>query len=167
MTVDQYLSTILHPDCDFVDGRIEERNAGEKGHGKVQKMLLKIFERFESDGGIDTMVETRLQVTPSRFCVPDIMVVVGDDGNDRFVEATPLICIEVLSPQDTWKRLREKLTDYLEMGVPHIWAFDPETRIAHRFDAQGLHRVTEAELTVPGTEIRIDVAEAFSLVRNK
>jgi Uma2 family endonuclease len=128
-------------------------------------MLLKIFERFESQGGIDAMVETRLQVTPNHFCVPDFMVVVGEDDNDRYVEKTPLICIEVLSPEDTWKRLREKLSDYLGMGVAHIWAFDPGTRMAHRFDADGLHPVTEAELTVPGTEIRVNVVEAFSLVR--
>jgi Uma2 family endonuclease len=74
------------------------------------------------------------------------------------------ICIEVLSPEDTWKRLREKFAGYLAMGVPHIWAFDPDTRMAHRFDTDGLHVVKEAELTVPGTDILVNVAEVFSLL---
>ena len=164
MTVDQYLSTMFHPDCDFVDGRIEERNVGEKSHGRVQRMLLKIFARFETKGGIEAMVETRLQVAPTRFSVPDVMVVSSEDDNPRYVEAAPLICIEVLSPEDTWKRLREKFAGYLGMGVPHIWAFDPDTRMAHRFDADGLHLVKEAELIVPGTDIRVNVAEVFSLL---
>ena len=64
---------------------------------------------------------------------------VGEDDNDRYVEKTPLICIEVLSPEDTWEAAARK--------------------------ADGLHPVTEAELTVPGTGIRVNVVEAFSLVR--
>jgi Uma2 family endonuclease len=163
MTVDQYRSTMFHPDCDFVDGRIEERNVGEKEHGKIQKMLLRMFARYESPGGVDAMVETRLQVMATRFRVPDVMVVVGED-DDRYVSRTPLICIEVLSPEDTWKRLQEKLSDYVAMGVENVWAFDPEKRTAHRFDRDGLHLVTEDELSAAGTEIRLNVAEVFALL---
>ena len=167
MTIDQYLSTMFHPDRDFVDGMIEERNVGEVEHGKVQKMLLRQFVKYEEEMGIEALPEVRLQVNESRFRVPDVMVLRAGDDSARIVRKAPLICIEVMSPEDTWKRLRGVLTDYLDMGVAHVWAFDPETRKAHRFDAEGLHTVTDAELTVPGTEIRIDVAEAFSLLRTK
>ena len=43
MSQDLYLRTIFHPDCDFVDGRIEERNVGEYEHSMVQKMLMRLF----------------------------------------------------------------------------------------------------------------------------
>jgi Uma2 family endonuclease len=165
MAVDQYLSTMFHPDCDFVDGRIEERNVGEVEHSKVQKMLLRLFAKYETTLGIDALPEARLQVAKSRFRIPDVMVLGAGDDPRRIVRQPPLICIEVLSPEDTWKRLSEKLKDYLAMGVPNIWAFDPDERTAHRFDADGFHLVTEEELLVPGTGIRVNVAEAFSLIR--
>jgi Uma2 family endonuclease len=164
MTRELYLRTIFHPDCDFVDGRIEERNVGEKEHSKVQKMLLRLFMDHEAEWGVEVLPECRTQVAENRFRVPDVLVLRDDDSADRIVREAPLICMEILSPEDTWKRLREKLADYLAMGVPHIWAFDPETRMAHRFDADGLHVVREAELAVPGTEIRVNVAEVFSLL---
>jgi Uma2 family endonuclease len=82
----------------------------------------------------------------------------------RIVREAPLICVEVMSPEDTWKRLRSVLGDYLAMGVENIWVFDPDARTAHRFDASGLKSVSEPELTVPGTTIRINVAEVFSLL---
>ncbi len=164
MSIDQYLSTMFHPDCDFVDGRIEERNVGELEHGKVQKMLLRLFAKYESALGVDALPEVRLQVAENRFRVPDVMVLNAGDDAHRIVRTPPLICIEVMSPEDTWKRLRSVLSDYLAMGVPHIWVFDPETRTAHRFDADGLHAVTAEELTVPGTVIRVSVAEVFSLL---
>jgi Uma2 family endonuclease len=164
MTVDQYLSTMFHPDCDFVDGRIEERNVGEFDHSRVQKAVLKIFMDREKAWGVEAVPECRTQVAPNRFRVPDVLVLRHDHQVQRIVREAPLICIEVLSPEDTWKRLNEKLNDYLAMGVPNIWAFDPDARTAHRFDATGLHLVTEPYLTAPGTEVRVNVAEAFSLL---
>jgi hypothetical protein len=53
------------------------------------------------------------------------------------------------------------------MGVENIWAFDPETRTAHRFDAAGLHIVTDAELAITGTQIRVSIAEVFSLLKTE
>jgi Uma2 family endonuclease len=164
MSIDQYLSTMFHPDCDYVDGRIEERNVGEVEHSWVQKSLMSIFLAQEAGWGVELVQECRLQVAEERFRIPDSMVLRAGQKVHRIVREAPLICIEVMSPEDTWKRLRGVLTDYLEMGVPNIWAFDPEARTAHRFDAEGLHLVMEAELTVPGTQIRVNVAEVFSLV---
>jgi len=164
MTVDQYLSSMFHPDCDFVDGRIEERNVGEYGHSVVQKMLLRIFMRHEAEWGVEVLPECRTQVAETRFRVPDVLVLRADHGVHRIVREAPLICMEVVSPEDTWKHIREVLSDFLAMGVEHNWVFDPETRMAHRFDADGLHVVKEDELGVPGTAIRVSVAEVFSLL---
>ena len=35
--VEEYLGTSYRPDCDYVDGRIEERNFGEYEHSKIQR----------------------------------------------------------------------------------------------------------------------------------
>ncbi len=32
VSITEYLATAYHPDVDYVDGRIEERNVGEKSH---------------------------------------------------------------------------------------------------------------------------------------
>ena len=40
----------------------------------------------------------------------------------------PLLCVEVLSPEDTMQRTRERVRDFLEMGVPAVWVVDPATR---------------------------------------
>jgi Uma2 family endonuclease len=78
------------------------------------------------------------------------------------IREAPLLCVEVLSPEDTWMRIRERLDDYLRMGVEHVWCFEPDARETRRYTAQGFVKVTEPELTIPGTAIRIRVAEVFS-----
>lgn len=39
---------------------------------------------------------------------------------------------------------------------------DPLRRAAFTFDAAGLHEADPANLTVPGTSIRVDLTEAFA-----
>jgi Uma2 family endonuclease len=162
MSEEQYLRTIFHPDCDFVDGRIEERNVGEWEHSMVQKMLVRLFARDEQSWGVVSTLECRLQVAQTRFRVPDVMVMRQGKRYSGVIRDTPLLCIEVLSPEDTWTRIRERLDDYLAMGVEHIWCFEPEAREVRRYTAVGFDRVTEPELTVAGTAIRVSVAEVFS-----
>ncbi len=35
----QYLSHTYEPDCDYVDGNLEERNAGERTHARLQARI--------------------------------------------------------------------------------------------------------------------------------
>jgi len=39
ISVQDYLSTAYSPDCDYVDGQVQERNLGGRDHGKLQKGL--------------------------------------------------------------------------------------------------------------------------------
>ena len=41
--VSDYLNTAYRPDCDYIDGEVRGRNAGEKPHGLLQGILFSIF----------------------------------------------------------------------------------------------------------------------------
>jgi Uma2 family endonuclease len=162
MAEEQYLRTVFRPDCDFVDGRVEGRNLGEFEHSRVQHMLDRIFGINEKAWGVVTNPECRLQVAPRRYRIPDVMILPRGRKYARVIRETPLLCIEVLSPEDTWARIRERLDDYLAMGVEHVWCFEPDAREVRRYTAKGFDRVTEPELTIPGTAIHVSIAEVFS-----
>ena len=164
MSLDLYLRSIFHPDCDFVDGRIEERNVGEYEHAWLQKSLMRIFLASESKWGVNLIQECRLQVAQNRFRVPDSMVLRRGKKFSGVIREAPLLCIEVLSPEDTWMRIRERLDDYLAIGVEHVWCFDPGAREDRRYTTRGFERDTELQLTIPGTAISVDVAEVFSIL---
>lgn len=162
MPEQQYLRTVFRPDCEFVDGRIEERNVGEFEHSRIQGMLIRIFGNNEREWEVVSSPECRLQVAPRRYRVPDVMVLPRGPKYARVIREAPLLCIEVLSPDDTWAKMRERLDDYLAMGVAHVWCFEPESREVRIYTATGFDRVTEPELTVPNTAIRINIPEVFS-----
>ena len=162
VSVQEYLHTAYSPDCDLVNGRVEERNLGEYEHATLQGILLLLFLSKQKEWGIRVLPECRLQVRPDRFRVPDIMILRAEQKVHRLVRGAPLVCIEILSPEDTWKRFGGRIADYLAMGVAHVWVFDPGEREAFRCDAEGYHRVHASELTVPETEIRLNLQTVFA-----
>ena len=43
ISVEEYLHTVYRPDCDYVDGVVEERNLGERDHSWIQGRLVGFF----------------------------------------------------------------------------------------------------------------------------
>lgn len=159
VSIHEYLTADYEVDCDYVDGVIEERNLGENDHAGLQTALAIFFGSRRNEWGIWVAVEQRVQVSPTRFRVPDVCVVAGERPKEQIFRKPPLICIEILSPEDRLSRMRTKLNDYLAFGVPYVFLFDPEIRKAYRWTAEGLLEVSE--LRIENTGILVPVAALF------
>jgi Uma2 family endonuclease len=148
VTVQEYLSTPYDPDCDYVDGEVQERNLGEFDHARLQTAIAIYFGVRRKEWGICAVVEQRVQVSPTRFRVPDVCVVVGEP-KDQILREPPFICIEVLSPEDRVSRTNEKVADYLQFGVPYVWIVDPRTRKAWQCTQGAMIEVPELRTENP------------------
>jgi Uma2 family endonuclease len=161
-TVREYLRTSWSPDREFVDGRIEERNLGEKEHSILQRFLTILFGTRRDEWGVEVFPELRTQTKARNFRVPDVLVVRAGEKFDRYITQPPLIAIEILSPEDTLRAMQEKAAEYRLFGVENIWIIDPEPRIAYRYTGLTLEQVKAVELAVPGTPIRLVLSEMFA-----
>ena len=124
ISVEQYLATSYRPDCDYVDGRIEERNLGELDHSSLQTAVAAYFFSRRKQWDITVVVEQRVQVSKMRFRIPDVCVVLGK-ATEQIFRTPPFLCVEILSPEDRMKRVKERIDDYLRMGVSYVWVLDP------------------------------------------
>ena len=160
--VEEYLSTVYEPDCEYVDGVIEERNVGELEHSFLQLLLGSIFMNHRSEWGIVAFSEQRIQLAPKRFRVPDLVVVRADFQRESILTHPPFIAIEIQSPEDTLRRTTIKAGEYLAFGIEHVWVIDPQARVAYRGTPKGLELIRDGELSVPGTSIRVSAQELFA-----
>jgi len=78
--------------------------------------------------------------------------------NSAFLDNPPFIAIEVLSPDDKLAKVLEKLEDYRDWGVPHVWLVDPHLKRLYTCDA-GLTKV--ATLQIPALGIELTPADIF------
>jgi len=160
--VSEYLSTTYRPDCDYIDGELQERNEGETAHSFLQSILVAMFNANRRTWKIVAGTEMRVQVAPHRFRIPDVCVQRSSDPHDPIIKTPPLICIEVLSPEDRIQRMQERIDDYARMGVEHIWLIDPLSRKAWTATPDGsLQHVSEA-FAIAGTTISIELAQVFA-----
>jgi len=162
ISVQEYLSTSYRPDCDYVDGEVRERNVGEYEHSNLQTGFASWLRARQREWNIRALVEQRVRVTPRRYRIPDICVVDRDQPLEPVFTRPPLICIEILSKDDRLCDMQERVTDYLNLGVPNVWILDP---VSHRvyICAQGEFREpVGGVLEAQGTAIRIPLDEIFA-----
>jgi Uma2 family endonuclease len=146
VSVEEYLSTAYHPDRDYVDGELLERNMGEYDHGWTQLAIGSWLWVRAAGLHICPLTKVRLQVTATRFRIPDIMVLSGDAPRDPIIRTAPLLCIEILSRDDTMRAIMGRIQDYLAMSVPVCWIVDPIDRVAWIAESNGLHDVKDGVL---------------------
>ena len=158
--LEEYLTTSYEPDREWVEGDVRERNMGDGPHSAMQRFFLKFFFGLEEEHGLLAYPELRTQVSRMNYRVPDVSVRRGSDPFESVVTVPPLLCIEILSPDDRMSEMHEKIEDYLSMGVAAVWIVDPRRRTAMLADAGGT-RSTDV-LEVPGTAICVTIREMFA-----
>ncbi len=161
VSVEEYLRSVYDPDVDYVDGVLEERNVGEWDHAWLQRTLLFALAAQEKQFGYVVIQELRVQVAQTRFRVPDIALLRADRLPKRIATDPPLLCIEVLSPEDRVSRIRVKCQDYLRMGVPEAWMIDGERKTVRVLRNGSETEISEGVLRVPEIGIQLGLAEIF------
>ena len=153
MSIDEYLKTGFPDlDCEYVDGEIVERGVAAYSHGEVQLSLGSLFRSLRKQFPLHATAETRLRVSASRVRIPDVSVYSPGKPSDSDLSTPPFIVIEILSPDDRMLNVLEKLSEYRDMGIPHIWAVDPLSR--HLYEYSGsLNQVASFSLSEFGIEI--------------
>lgn len=160
--VSEYLSTTYHPDRDYVDGELQERNMGEESHAEIQAILARIFGVHRTEWAVRVLTEVRVQTSETHYRIPDVCIVPSSEPRGRIIRYAPLVCIEVLSPEDRMTAMMDKVEDYARLGVKNIWVIDPEKRVGYYASQGRLHRAEDQTLSVPGTPIKVSLAEVFA-----
>ena len=162
ISLGEYLSNTYEPDCDFVDGVLEERNVGLRRHGRTQTLVACRLANREREYRHETLIGQRVKVSPTRVRIPDICLVAADDG-DELTRKPPALWIEIVSPDDRWGRIQTRLADVIDFGVPMIWIIDPYAKQAWMMTrATGAAPVTDGMLRYAELNLEVSVAEILA-----
>jgi Uma2 family endonuclease len=153
VSLEEYLRTDYEPDCDYVDGELEERNVGEKEHSAVLGFLVNLFAVHAGKSDLDAYPVIRIRVAPSRVRVADVAILPTKIPYEAVPSRPPVAIIEVLSPEDRVSRYQRRLDDYRAMGVAHIWVIDPMRRKAFDCSQGGWQPVETLGITSHAVEI--------------
>jgi Uma2 family endonuclease len=161
VTVQEYLTTSYEADREYVDGELLERHSGEQPHTRVHGVVASLLLQNEREAGIRVLMSQRVQVSPTRFRVPDVCAILASDPRDPIVRHPPFLCVEILCELDTPARFNEKLGDYFQMGLRYVWVLDPLARRAYCYTPGEMHEVLDGVLRTGNPDIAVPLADAF------
>jgi len=103
-------------------------------HGRVKLRVANVLERAIEATGLPCQVLldcVAVRIDRHRSYQPDVLVYCGDAVPDDALEVPhPIIVVEVLSPSNAMKDLRDKLVGYFQVpSIMHYLIVDPDSRL--------------------------------------
>ena len=160
LSLDEYMETSYSPDCEYVDGLVIERNVGKFKHSYTQGQVLAFFIGILGRR-LFVLPEQRVKVAPTRVRIPDVCVV---SERTEVTTKAPLLCVEIMSPDDRWSRLTASISDYQEFGVPCVWVINPYQGRAWIFNLdEPPVEVTDGVLRAPVLNVNVALSDVLPL----
>jgi Uma2 family endonuclease len=64
--------------------------------------------------------EQQIRVSEGRFRIANVCVISRNQPGEPVFTKSPLICVEILSKDDTMRNMQDRIDDYVALGVPNI-----------------------------------------------
>ena len=121
--------------CELIDGRIIHMTPTGEEHGMIESNLvhdLRAFARQHQRGRVSSgEVGIYIRRKPDRIRAADVAFVSAGrltGPSKGFLDVAPELVVEIMSPDDRWQAMRDKLADYFSIGVERVWVVEPQSR---------------------------------------
>jgi Uma2 family endonuclease len=170
MTAEELLALNLpNKRTELVRGHLVVREPGSYYHGRVAARVLLELGSFLREHPLGELFAAETGFTlfrgPDTVRAPDVAYIRNErllpPDTRGFAELAPDLAVEVLSPDETRRQLREKIEDWLASGVQLVWIIDPlrKSGRVHRADGTtrelGVADAFDGEALLPGFVMRL------------
>jgi len=174
LTPEQFESLSGMEGYELIDGTPVEKNMGTE-NGLIQSSLIRRLGTFVEDNRLGYVLSDDAGYIcfphrPKLVRKPDVSFVrAGRFPNDRpprgYAKLVPDLCVGVVSLNDLYEEVDDKVNDYLLVQVPMIWVVNAVLRTVLVYLADGTIRRYTADQELPGEPVLpglvIRVADLF------
>ena len=161
---------------ELVGGRVVTEMPVGRLHAKLAARLARIVGQFVDPNRLgETHVELGHKTTrrPDSVRAPDVSFIASSRllgmPDDGFVELSPTLAIEVMSPNDREGDVADKVGEYFDAGAERVWIVRPRNRTitvhrqggdSHTYTVRDSLTSEDAAFEAPGFELSL--AELFA-----
>ena len=159
VSVSEYLGTEYDPNCEYIDGVLVPKPMPTWRHSRIQaRILILIDSRFPE---YMVVAELTVQVREGKFLIPDLAVQDASMVQEPYPIAPIVLCVEVLSPDDSLQKMLAKCEDYHAWGTVNTWILDPVERRAWEYTKGSPPQEIDRAGELQAGTIRVPVADIF------
>ena len=144
--------------CELIDGKIVYMSPTGDEHGTIEFNLgsaLKAFVQKHKLGRV-TGGEVGIYVhrNPDRVRGADVVFISKERGGNKpakgFLQVAPELVVEIMSPEDRWQTVTDKIEEYFSIGVQRVWIVEPEKRAVRVYRSPTEHQKLSEPDTLKG-----------------
>ncbi len=172
MSLEEYLALPEEkPYLEYVDGRVSQKVSPRRKHWTLAVALSHYLFDYSRAAGGRAGVEPHVMFVAAgnpQYLVQDVAYwAPGKPQGDDLVSLPPTLAIEIRSPEQTMRQLRDKCRFYRANDVDACWLIDPEGREVEVFhDEHDGRRVPSGGVltssSLPGFSLRL--SDLFALL---
>lgn len=174
---------LLHPEwgpCELIRGKVVRTCLPNKVHGAIMgEMIWSLLNHTKKDnlgfvaGGKSGVF---LERGPDTVRGPDIYFIRHERLSEKtlqptYLEVPPDLCAEIVSPNDRWSDLEQKVTQYLKFGVKLVWVIDAYWKRARVFRLNGTSDIVSEAGALSGKDVlpgfQLPLSQVFSVLERQ
>ena len=122
--------------CELVDGSIVSMSPAGGVQGFIEARLASALYHFVQEHSLGWVMTGEVGIytrrNPDRVRGADVVFLSKERWLGRppkgFLDVAPELVVEIMSPNDRWQDVRQKLAEYFAIGVQWGWIVEPENR---------------------------------------
>ena len=176
ITIEQYERFEGYPGArdELIRGRIVMSPQPKPLHQEIARRIERLLERVLGEDGSYVPRQNSNVKFPQAHSMPapDVFVVTRESWDsacetEQYLAGPPALVVEVVSPANRRKAVDEKVSIYLEAGVPQVWVVHPNKKTVRIYEpshAEGVEASVSVKLAAPlqGT---VSIKDLFRLRR--
>lgn len=129
--------------CELIDGRIMPMSPTGGEHSYLESFISAELTHFVKPTKLGWVLTGEVGIytrrNPDRVRGADIAFISKVRSPRRpargFLTVAPELVVEIMSPDDRWQDVRQKIEEYLAIGVLWVWIVEPDNRAVLIFEA--------------------------------
>ncbi len=147
---------------ELVEGRIVLMSPTGFSHGKYEiafGQYVRDFVRSKKLGQVATgEVGIYIRHNPDTVRAADVAFISHEryarqEKKSGYLDVAPELVVEIMSPDDRWNDVTQKLREYFAIGVRLVWVADPATRTVYAYRSLTDVREFSQADTLPGDDV--------------
>jgi Uma2 family endonuclease len=139
--------------CELVEGRIVPMPPTSYTHGEIETDVSAALNAYARQTGRGRVMGGEVGIyvrrDPDTVRAADVLFISNERYSRResksYLDVAPELVVEILSPDDLWSEVMEKLDEYLSAGVDAVWIVDPKRKTVFSY-----HSLTEVRRFTEG-----------------
>ena len=175
MTADELLA-MPHNSCcyELIKGELRPMSPAGRQHGRIAANVIGSLIVFVKEYNLGEVHSSEtgflIDTAPDTVRAPDVSFVSRERAEATkeelgFFPGAPDLAIEVLAPNDLYREMKEKVSDWLRAGTQMVVVIDPEQRTATVYRAsEGICMLTEGDILDGGDVVlgwKMPLADVF------